>query len=124
MSFDTSHDAAAAEGLSDAELDEIERCCDAATDGPWDAVSPSEAEQARGWWVDSSQDAIFLQDYFDATPTDAAFIAASRTDVPKLIAEVRRLRQVIASAIEDYDRRDEISMIDTLRRALQGEAGA
>lgn len=48
---------------------------------------------------------------------DATFIAAARVDVPRLVAEVRRLRSLIAGALGDLDRRDEITAGDVLKRA-------
>jgi len=48
---------------------------------------------------------------------NATFIAAARVDVPRLVAEVRRLRSLIAGALGDLDRRDEITAGDVLKHA-------
>lgn len=46
-----------------------------------------------------------------------------RTENERLQAENMRLRTAIESALDDYDRRDEISAIDTLRAALSHDGG-
>lgn len=82
--------------ITDAQLDADQALCDAATEGPWDRRhgrvyreyvkrSGEQAERlicdAQGFGMENQQ-------------TDAAFIAAARTDWPKAIAEVRRLREI------------------------------
>jgi len=84
--------------LTDTDLDEIEARADKATKGPW--------EQSVGVYYDPDGDDDC---WFGRGPTiipmsraeadaDASFIAASRTDVPALAKEVRRLRRVEAAA--------------------------
>jgi len=69
-------------------IDEIERRANAATPGPWKYCSGSGAIEGvntlivRGAW-----------------PNSGPFIARARADVPALIAEVRRLREVIHGMI-------------------------
>lgn len=71
--------------MSEAELDAIEQRANAATPGPWRSVE-----------VDDPYVALMLESGAEgwpaATDADRAFIAAARSDVPALVAEVRRLR--------------------------------
>jgi hypothetical protein len=99
--------------LSDAELDQIERRADAATPGPWfvrlldDAMSlvavstqPDTGQGER--WPDFEPSTIIaatvVQEprYVDIEDgrwdENAHFIARARSDIPRLVAEVRRLR--------------------------------
>lgn len=74
---------AASSGL---DLDVIEARANAATPGPWGALSPradgaSPVTRAGGAWI-----APFTAE------DDAEFIAHAREDVPALVDEVRRLR--------------------------------
>lgn len=101
--------------LSDAELDQIQRRADAATPGPWfvrflddvDAMSlvavstqPDTGQGER--WPDFEPSTIIaatvVQEprYVDIEDgrwdENAHFIAHARSDIPRLVAEVRRLR--------------------------------
>lgn len=70
------------------ELDELKKLCDEATPGPWDAKGIRLLPDNEG--------CLNLPDGRDhelyGSLTDMKFIAASRTALPKLIAEVERLR--------------------------------
>ncbi len=71
--------------LTDEELNEIEARANAATPAEWHAVTNDELHR------------IFAYDRFIdlggiVRSEDAAFIARARTDVPRLVAEIARLR--------------------------------
>ena len=70
-------------------LAEIEARAEAATEGPWEAWD-------RGIGFEVHVNAECLNSEFRETfrQADAEFIAAARTDVPDLLAEVRRLHQI------------------------------
>jgi hypothetical protein len=86
--------------MSDDELNAIEARANAATPGPWTQgeIAAGDLPYAGG---------CFAVEVFGATAdpyavlaecqheADAAFIAAARTDIPALVAEVRRLRAVL-----------------------------
>lgn len=93
------------------DLDELERLAAAASSGPW---RPSSWKEAR---FVTKADGVCLWDETGAldgagepemAEADAAFIAASRTAVPELVAEVRRLRRELNQAVLELDmaRRD------------------
>lgn len=73
-------------------LKEIEQLAEAATDGPWVTGEAS--------WNEDGDVRYVLHGVKSANFVDAQFIAASRTLVPELIAEVKRLREVI----EQYEK--------------------
>jgi hypothetical protein len=81
--------------LSIQQLDEIETRANAATDGPWtvsedyDDVLDSQGAHLASYWNPSSR------------IRNGEFIAHARTDVPSLLAEIRRLRSELAGAAED-----------------------
>lgn len=87
--------------LSDAELDAIESRVLSASPGPWrafvegrdhwsgdDFIMVSEADGQPDMYVSRSD----ASGTWPASTPDLDFIAASRQDVPALLAEVRRLR--------------------------------
>jgi hypothetical protein len=80
------------------DLTPIRARADAATVGPWtafEADAKAGAFDRRQWiGVDNMRVDIFSDQ--DATRDDAKFIAAARTDVPALLAEVDRLRDMVA----------------------------
>jgi len=72
------------------DLDELQRLCDAATPGPW------KFGDGYAWFTVDGPDGREVCETGDATDAahhDGAFIAAARDALPKLIAEVRRLRE-------------------------------
>lgn len=82
-------------GITDGELTEIEARASAASPGPWMV----NGKAAGGWRIDDGNpDRVGMA--FLLTPTalvmkkeDADFIAESRDDIPRLVAEIRRLRK-------------------------------
>jgi len=99
--------------MTPAELDAIEAREKAATEGPWRAVAQDGGEVFHGFerGVVTGWDHPQLRGPLDITglgidlrsgravrrmdATDAEFIAHARSDVPALVAEVRRLRGLL-----------------------------
>jgi hypothetical protein len=82
--------------MPDLDLDAIEARAAAATDGPW--LPPiGSGDVGYVWRSDDGhfQVAIACDGNEEA---NAVFIAHARTDIPALVAEVRRLRQVMSEA--------------------------
>ena len=78
-------------------LDEIQARADAATEGPWEAATSEATMNDRSEYrfgVPSRPQAFRASMRF----ADAAFIAAARTDLPRLVAAVR-------AALEGHRRR-------------------
>lgn len=92
--------------LSDEELDAIESRCTAASPGPWksfvegrDHIAGDDFIQIQG--ADDAPD-LYVQyasrtvmGLTPASTADQDFIAAARQDVPRLLEEVRRLRNAL-----------------------------
>ena len=80
-------------------LDEMQARCDAATKGPWTFTREATTEEndIPCWVLESALGLPDVLCRYWATSfvgaKDAAFIAHARTDIPALIAEVRRLRR-------------------------------
>ena len=88
--------------ITDQELEEMERRCRRATKAPWksfvegrDHTSGSDFIRTGGT-DDASPDIELI----GATQEDQDFIAGARQDIPRLIAEVKRLRAVIKAQIK------------------------
>ena len=82
------------------DLDAIEARAEAATPGPW--MEPRNGlglgwtifpKNSKGWSIATCD-----------SGTDADFIAASRTDVPALVAELRAAREVVEAAVDLAER--------------------
>jgi hypothetical protein len=80
----------------DEDLKAIEARAQAATPGPWRNENPA----VRTGPEDCQTLVAFAYD-LRQQGQNAAFIAAARTDVPKLVAEVRRLRAALEAASDD-----------------------
>jgi hypothetical protein len=90
-------------GPTDDELDDIEQRAAAATPGPWvafveDRDHTSGDDFIRTGGLDDDQPDMYISHYLGATSikvpaADLDFIAQSRQDLPRLVAEVRRLRR-------------------------------
>jgi hypothetical protein len=94
------------DGITDEELDALERRADAATAGPWTSYiegrnqGPGDSFIGTGDPVQTDMYIHYLewpQDQQEANKqrlaNDMDFIAAARQDVPRLVAEVRRLKK-------------------------------
>lgn len=92
--------------MTNEELDALQGLCDGATAGEWHTVEVG--DNKTPWVVDSHERCVAGGTPGGIGPraNDAAFIAASRTAVPALIAEVRRLTARCEAAEADI-RRDE-----------------
>jgi hypothetical protein len=83
--------------MSELDLDAIQACADAADEGPWTmepsslyvANSSGEVVASFDWLAESAEEWAQLE-------ANARFAAAARTDVPALVAEVKRLRAALA----------------------------
>ena len=87
--------------ITETELNEIEARANAATPGPWEAAgwdvrTKITADDQRGYLITSCQPSAFPEN--GAANTE--FLSHARTDVPALVAEVRRLQGVNARQAE------------------------
>lgn len=81
---------------SDLDLTAVRARADAATPGPWHVEYLGKARYPQRV---SNDTAVMVAETFVGGPADdAEFIAAARTDVPLLLAEVERLGKLIAAA--------------------------
>lgn len=89
--------------LTEAEVAEIEKRCEAAMLGPWEY----RAYAGKVWAIEGPNDTEPLSAFGDATLNvdgrTLKFITASRTDTPRLIADWRAMHKVVEAAqvIED-----------------------
>lgn len=74
--------------MTDAELEDIDMRAAQATPGPWEHKGDDKCCEA--WVEDTKHHKVTSRR--GMLPQDAWFIANARTDIPALIAEVRRLR--------------------------------
>lgn len=103
--------------MTEEELKAIEERANAATPGPWSV----EYKNAHGPEIGSYRYAVgihpALEDWQTPTTEDSEFIAHAREDVPKLVAEVRRLRHekmTLAWLLREHHERGEHPGGDTL----------
>ena len=86
--------------LSDDYIEEVRNRCEAATAGPWVSSiegrdhTSGESVILRG--VNSSEDDLYLSGGTDA---DHDFIAHARQDIPKLLDEIERLRNLVSGKV-------------------------
>lgn len=125
------------------DLDAIKARAEAATTGPWTFENGEYSgknwmigslfcgadDVGDGWTVHITTDHVHAsQLYGGGASADAAFIAAARTDVPALVAEVERLtlalnheRDVVAAYQQAQD--GLMAEVEALRAALRGIYG-
>jgi hypothetical protein len=96
MSGDT--DAPLRGELSSEELDQIEARCAAAVSGPWKSfIEGRDHTSGSSFIMTGSPDQRGPDiELSGATSQDQDFIAHAREDVPRLLAEIRRLRQLLS----------------------------
>ena len=90
----------------------IEQRANAATPGPW-AIYRDETWMVVS--IDATNGAVVAPegDNLILSVTDAEFIAAARTDIPALIAEIRRLEQLYLESLRLVG--DAIGLIGEMR---------
>lgn len=87
--------------MTEAELDRIEALVAVATPGPWTAERDALGHWRIVWPHSANSSVLRKQKLF--SDEDIEFIAAARTDVPALAAEVRRFRAVLGRIGEDIE---------------------
>jgi hypothetical protein len=80
--------------MTEVEIAEMLKRCSAATPGPWTAYIEGRDHESGSDFVMTARDDIELS---GASHADYDFIAHARQDIPRLIAEVRRLRALLAA---------------------------
>jgi hypothetical protein len=75
--------------LTDKDLTDITDRCNKATSGPWKSFIEGRDHESGSDFIRTPDGDIELT---GGTREDQDFIANSRTDIPKLIGEIRRLR--------------------------------
>ena len=92
--------------MTQQELAALKALAEAATPGPWEEVAES-----GEWWITSASDETaslyVIPDTGLMNQADVDFIAASRTAVPALLAEVERLQVAWSAEHDAYIRADE-----------------
>jgi hypothetical protein len=106
------------------DLDAIKARLEGVTEGPWEIGKWGNRDQSKDWdhYIDGPEmgyDSDFR--FF----VDARFIAAARTDIPALVAEVERLRAALQLILEMGPHhlgqtRDEFHMQKVAHAALKG----
>ncbi|WP_108990410.1 hypothetical protein [Streptomyces coelicoflavus] len=89
--------------LTSQQLADITARAEAATPGPWctdawEIYQGTEYQPGLSQWIGETCRGTTSPEQDRA---DAAFVAAARTDVPALLAEVRRLQDDLAASAED-----------------------
>jgi hypothetical protein len=84
--------------ISDTELHAMQQRADAASKGPWEAFIEGPGDSFSSFiqvGLEDNAGDMYLSrdDVCSASTADLKFIAAARQDVPRLIAEVQRLRR-------------------------------
>jgi hypothetical protein len=83
--------------LTDNDLKRIQNLCDAATEGPWRAFIEDRDHESGSSFIQTSGNDIEMS---GATEADYDFIASAREDVPRLIEELKEMREAIKKAIK------------------------
>ena len=79
--------------MTESELNEIEERCNKATKGPWKSYIEGRDHESGDSFIETGGEEIYLSNpLFD---NNQDFIAHSRQDVPRLIAEIRKLKAEI-----------------------------
>lgn len=79
--------------LSDLELEAIQQRCDATTPGPWKSMFEGRDHTCGDSFILTGGEDFYLT---GATIADQDFIASARQDIPKLLEEIRLLREKVS----------------------------
>jgi predicted RNase H-like nuclease (RuvC/YqgF family) len=109
--------------MTEEELDRLQALADAATPGEWQAstvIAGMITHDQHGWIAHCPRGSC--KETEQMARQDAAFIAAARAALPRLIAEVRRLRQEYLNMKHNWERNDaELSNLEEAYETAQAE---
>jgi hypothetical protein len=80
--------------LSEEEITAISARCERSTAGPWKSYVEGREQMSGSDFIMTGAEDIYLT---GATAADQDFIAHARQDIPRLVAEISRLRKFISS---------------------------
>lgn len=85
------------QGVSEQELDVISERCSSASPSPWVSYVEGRDHQSGSSFIKTGSGSDRGEDIelAGATVADQDFIAHARQDIPRLIAEIRRLRRAL-----------------------------
>lgn len=96
--------------MTDAEIKAARELCEAATEGPWEALNQQkhlgeENRHIAGWCIRHETGVVTYMHVHTLAKkvADAEFIAASRTRWPAALAEVERLRGVLRLVLAEAE---------------------
>ena len=78
--------------LSDSDISAIKTRYEQATSGPWESFVEGRDHMGGDSFIRTGGDDIYLT---GATVSDQDFIAHARQDIPRLIAEIERLKKLV-----------------------------
>ena len=79
--------------LTHQEIAEIRERCDQATPGPWKSFVEAREQMSGSDFIQTDGEDIYLT---GGTVADQDFIAHARQDIPKLLAEIERLKKLLS----------------------------
>ena len=77
--------------MTESELNEIDNRCNKATKGPWKSMIEGRDHSSGDSFIMTAGEDIYISNPLLDNNQD--FIANARQDIPKLIAEIRKLRE-------------------------------
>ena len=86
-------------GITNEELRKIKERCDKATSGPWTSFIEGRDHTSGSSFIRTAGEDIELS---GATDDDQDFIASCRQDIPCLLEEINRLKQLLDNSNIDY----------------------
>lgn len=98
--------------LTKKEIDEIKSRLEKASPGPWRVTSTSKRHQTGGDYIPDCDDWVVVSIF--ERKEDAYFVAHAREDIPRLVAEVERLREglsLIAERYYEYDSPEQLAEV-------------
>lgn len=114
--------------ISDTELQTMQQRAEAASKGPWQSIIEGRDHFCGDNFImvsldDNEPDMYVARDRKPASHADLDFIAAARQDIPRLIAEIQRLRDQ-PHASKDPVVFYEPVLLDNETESIQYQAGA
>ncbi|HET7463767.1 MAG TPA: hypothetical protein VFJ82_21105 [Longimicrobium sp.] len=108
--------------MTDQELREIEARCDLASPGPWTSIVEGRDQLSGSSFIMVASSGAAGEDieFIGATADEQDFIARARQDIPRLLAEITRLRSLIPGAHREAPR-DEDGISEQELRTMEDE---
>jgi len=82
--------------MTEKDLLEIEQKCKKSTEGPWISIIEGRDQTSGSSFISTAKEDIYISN--PSLNGNQDFIASAKQDIPRLIAEIRKLKNIVTAS--------------------------